>query len=188
MASDKEQQALQNLSGADLAPVVVYVAKSGRAEPLCRTVTSAYGNNPDVFFQDIKLLGKGNIPQWLRGVPCVVVRETRKVAIGTDECMTTIADALAAVPRSATGMGGGMAAGGIPQTMAAFEDGNAIPIGVASGFHDTFGDEAPNSAAGRNVQGELPDSLKPINDARGEKLPESAVLAYMQQRQENIVR
>ena len=78
-----------------------------------------------------------------------------------------------------------MAAGGIPQTMAAFEDGNAIPIGVASGFHDTFV-EAPTEE--RNAQGELPDSLKPINDARGEKLPESAVLAYMQQRQENIVR
>ncbi|MBT97185.1 MAG: hypothetical protein CL902_00970 [Dehalococcoidia bacterium] len=185
MASDKEQQALQKMSGADLAPLIVYVARSGRAEPLCRSVVATYGNNPDVFFQDVKLLGRGNIPQWLRGVPCVVVRETRQVATGTDECMATIADALASIPRSATGMGGGMAAGGIPQTMAAFEDGNAIPIGVASGFHDTF-TEAPSEE--RNAQGELPDSLKPINDNRGEKLPESAVLAYMQRRQENIVR
>ena len=104
--SDKQQQELQNMSGADLAPFVLYVAFSGRAAPACAELVAQYGDNPDVYLQDIKLLHRTRIPSWLSGVPCLVIRETREVVVGKDECQSVLGAALAQIPRSATGMGG----------------------------------------------------------------------------------
>ena len=178
------------MSGADLAPFVLYVAFSGRAAPACAELVAQYGDNPDVYLQDIKLLHRTRIPSWLSGVPCLVIRETREVVVGKDECQSVLGAALAQIPRSATGMGGGFAAGGVPQTMAAFENGAAMPVGVAVAFNDgSFQNGGGGGPTAEPAPGAgLPDALQPVTDGKSEKLPESTVLAYMARRQENMAR